>query len=137
MDNVGLMKSLYAAFGRGDIPAVLDAMSPDIEWHQAENNPYMPSGEAWVGPDSVLKNLFMRLGTEWDGFAVHPRTFHAAGGTVVVEARYSGTYKPTGRSMDVQVCHVWDIRNGKVTRFQQYVDTAKLHHVMGTGPAAR
>lgn len=131
MDNVSFVKNLYAAFGRGDIPSVLAAMSADIEWHQAESNPYMPSGEAWVGPDSVLNNLFMKLGTEWDGFAVHPSSFHGADDSVIVEARYSGTYKPTGKSMDVQVCHVWDIKDGKLTRFQQYVDTAKLQDVMG------
>jgi ketosteroid isomerase-like protein len=44
--------------------------------------------------------------------------------------KYTGTYKPTGKSMDTQVCHVWDVKNGKVTRFQQYVDTAKLQDVM-------
>ncbi len=60
MDNVKLLMDLYDAFGRGDIPAVLGAMSPDIKWYEAENNPYMPSGEAWVGPDAVLANLFMR-----------------------------------------------------------------------------
>ena len=131
MDNVSLLKNLYAAFGRADIPTVLAAMSADIEWHQAENNPYMPSGEAWVGPDTILNNLFMRLGTEWDGFTVHPKVFHGAGDSVVVECRYTGTYKPTGKSMDAQVCHVLDVKNGKVTRFQQYIDTAKLQHVMG------
>ncbi len=131
MDNVSLMKNLYSAFGRGDIPSVLGAMSADIQWHQAEGNPYMPSGEAWVGPDSVLDNLFMKLGAEWDGFTVHPRTFHGAGGSVIVEIRYSGTYKPTGKSLDAQACHVWDLKDGKVTRFQQYVDTAKVQDVMG------
>ena len=28
MDNVTLMKDLYAAFGRGEVPTVLGAMSP-------------------------------------------------------------------------------------------------------------
>jgi len=106
-------------------------MSPNIRWYQAEGNPYRPTGEAWVGPDAVLNNLFMRLGAEWDGFSVHPKSFHNAGDSVIVEARYTGTYKPTGKSMDTQVCHVWDIKDGKVTRFQQYVDTAKLQDVMG------
>ncbi len=130
MDNVKLLKDLYDAFGRGDIPAVLGAMSPDIKWYEAENNPYMPSGEAWVGPDAVLANLFMKLGAEWDGFAVHPGSFHGAGESVIVEARYTGTYKATGKTMDAQVCHVWDVLDGKVSRFQQYVDTAKLQDVM-------
>jgi ketosteroid isomerase-like protein len=131
VDNVGLVKNLYDAFGRGDVPSVLGAMSPDIKWHQAESNPYRLGGDAWVGPDAVLNNLFMKLGAEWDGFSVHPKSFHGAGDSVIVEARYSGTYKATGKSMDTQACHVWDVRDGKVTRFQQYVDTAKLQNVMG------
>lgn len=130
-DNVRLVKNIYDAFGRGDIPSVLGAFSPDIKWHEAESNPYMPSGEPWVGPDAVLNSLFIRLGAEWDGFSVHPRSFHGASDSVIVEGRYTGRYKATGRSMDVQLCHVWDVKDGKVTRFQQYVDTAKLREVMG------
>jgi ketosteroid isomerase-like protein len=131
MDNTTIVKNLYNSFASGDIPGVLGAMSPDIKWHEAESNPYMPSGEPWIGPDAVLNSLFMRLGSEWDGFSVHPRSFYGAGDSVIVEGRYTGTYKPTGKSLDAQVCHVWDVRNGKLTRFQQYVDTAQLHDVMG------
>jgi len=131
MDSVTRAKTLYEAFGRGDIPAVLGGMSPDVRWAEAESNPYMPSGEAWVGPDAVLENLFMKLGSEWEGFAVHPRTLHAAGDTVVAEGRYVGTHKATGRSMDAQFCHVLEFRDGKLSRFQQYTDTSKLREAMG------
>ena len=131
MSNVALLKSLYEAFGRGDIPTVLGAMSPDIRWHQAEGNPYNQSGDAWVGPDAVLNNLFMKIGADWDGFTVHTRTFHDAGNTVVVEGRYTGLYKPTGKRLDAQLCHVWDVKDGKVVRFQQYVDTKQLNAVAG------
>ena len=132
MDNVTLIKGVYDAFGRGEIPTVLGAMSSDIKWYEAEGNPYMPSGQAWVGPDAILNNLFMRIGTEWDGFTVHPKAFYSAGNSVIVEGRYTGTYKATGKQMDAQMCHAWDVHDGKVTRFQQYVDTAQLHSVMGT-----
>jgi ketosteroid isomerase-like protein len=135
MENVTLLKSLYGAFGKGDIPTVLGLMSPDIRWYEAESNPYRPSGEPWVGPEAVLNNLFMRMGAEWEGFTIHARSFYGAGESVIVEARYSGTYKPTGKSIDVQVCHVWDVKDGKVTRFQQYVDTAKLQAAMGVPQA--
>jgi ketosteroid isomerase-like protein len=30
----------------------------------------------------------------------------------------------------VQVCHIWDVKDGKLTKFQQYVDTAKLQEAM-------
>jgi uncharacterized protein len=131
MSNVQMMRDLYEAFGRGDVPTVLGAMDPAIEWREAEGNPYQPSGKAWQGPDAIVQNLFMRLATEWDGFTVHPGVFHDAGDAVVVEARYTGTYKQTGRKLDAQVCHVWTTREGKVIGFQQYVDTAQLQDVQG------
>ena len=133
MSDVQLVRDLYDAFGRGDIPAVLGMMDPDFEWFEAEGNPYKPDGKPWLGPDAVLNNLFMRIGAEFDGFTVHPAEFHDAGSVVVVEARYTGFYKPTGKSLDAQVCHVWTTRDGKLARFQQYVDTAQLQDVMGAG----
>lgn len=131
MSHVPLLKSLYAKFGAGDIPAVLAVFRDDIEWYEAEGNPYQPSGEPWHGPQAVLEKLFVRLGGEWEGFTVTPSRFHDAGETVTVEARYTGTYRSTGKPLDAQVCHVWTLRGGKLARFQQYVDTAQLREVMG------
>jgi len=131
MSNVEFMRGLYGAFGRGDVPTVLGAMDPQIKWHQAEGHPYMPSGEAFVGPDAVLNNVFMKLGGDFDAFVVHPKTFHDAGKVVVVECRYSGISKKTGLSLDAQVCHVWTLKDGKVAKFQQHIDTAHLQEVMG------
>ena len=131
MSGVKIVSDVYEAFGRGDVPSVLGAMDSGIHWHEAEGNPYMPSGEAWVGPDAILNDLFMKLGGDWDGFTVHPGSFHDAGDVIVVEARYSGTHKGTGNKLDAQVCHVWTLKDGKITKFQQYVDTAKLQDAMG------
>lgn len=130
MSNVQVAKDVYAAFGRGDIPAVLAAFHPEIEWRQAEGNPYHPDGTPWIGPQAVLENLFMRLGSEWDGFTVAIRALHDAGEHVVMEGRYTGTYKPTGKSIDAQVCHVLGVRDGKLVSFQQYVDTGQLQAAM-------
>jgi ketosteroid isomerase-like protein len=131
VSGVKIVSDVYEAFGRGDVPTVLEAMDPGIRWHEAEGNPYMPSGEALVGHDAILNDLFMKLGEDWDDFAVLPGSFHDAGDVVVVEARYSGTHRATGKPLDAQVCHIWTLKDGKVTKFQQYVDTAKLQDVMG------
>jgi uncharacterized protein len=131
VSNVQTVQDLYAAFGRGDVPTVLGAMEPDVQWREAEGNPYQMNGEPWVGPDAILQNLFMKLGTEWDGFTVHPKEFHDAGDTVIVEGRYTGTYKGTGKAADAQYCHVFKIRDGKLASFQQFVDTAQMQSVMG------
>ena len=134
MSGSKLLQRLYEAFGRGDMPTVLGAMAPDIRWHEAEGNPYMPSGEAWVGPDAVVTNLFTRLGEEWNGFSVHPAAFHDAGDTVTVEGRYTGEYKQTGQAIDAQFCHVWTLAGGKITKFQQYTDTGQFQDAMGARP---
>ncbi len=131
MSNVDTVKHLYGAFAQGDIPTVLAGMSPGIEWREAEGNPYQPSGAAWVGGDAIVQNLFMKLGTEWEGFALHPERFHDAGQTVVVEGRYSGKYKATGIDADLQYCHVFTFEGDKLARFQQFTDTAQMQKAMG------
>lgn len=131
MNNIDVVKNTYEAFARGDMETVLGAMDPKMEWREAEGNPYMPSGEPWIGHEEILNNLFMKLGEEWDPFTVHPETYHDAGNTIIVEGRYKGMYRETGNNMDIQVCHVWEVKNGKLTKFQQYVDTAGLQGVMG------
>lgn len=131
MGNVQTVQGLYEAFAKGDVPAVLGGFDPKIEWREAEGNPYSIKGEPFVGGDEILERLFMKLATEWDGFSVHPREFHDAGDTVVVQGRYTGTFKETGRSMDAQMCHIFTLRDGKVTSFQQLVDTAQWQSVVG------
>ena len=130
MSNVQIAKDIYAAFARGDVPAVLASFHPEIQWRQAEGHPYQPDGVAWVGPQVILEKLFMRIGSEWDSFAISIRSLHDAGEYVVMEGRYSGTYKPSGRSFDAQACHVLRCRDGKLVGFQQYLDTAQLQAVM-------
>jgi len=131
MNNVDLVKNVYAALAKGDVPAVLASFDPQIEWREAENNPYSPKGDPWFGCDAVTQNLLAKLATEWDGFAVHPKTYHDANPSVIVEGRYTGKYKATGKNVDMQFCHIWKISNGKLKSFQQYCDTAQIQEAAG------
>ena len=47
------------------------------------------------------------------------------GDTVVIEGRYKGKARKTGKAFDAQFAHVWQFRDRKVLRFQQYTDTAQ------------
>ncbi len=120
MSNLNSVQSVYDAFAKGDIPTVLGFLSSDINWTEAEGFPY---GGTYIGPDAVLGGVFMRLGTEWEGFAAVPEEFIDAGDTVVVLGKYSGKYKTTGKSFQANFAHVWKVRDGKAIRFVQYVDT--------------
>ena len=129
-DNVAIVRRLYDAFAAGDVPTVLGLLSPDIVWSEAENFPYADNSP-YRGPEAVLTGVFGRLGTEWSGFGAHPEEFIDGGDTVVVLGRYKGTCVATGKSMDAQMAHVVRLTDGRITAFQQYVDT--LHVARATG----
>src|SRR5258708_32876574 len=134
--NVDLLKALYAAFASGDIPAVLAALDPRIEWNEAENFIYADRNP-YIGPQAVLEGVIMRLGTEWTGFSAIPEEFLDAGDTAVVRGRYRAAYNATGRSIDAQYVHVFRVANGKIVRFQQYCDTAQVRDAVTRGQPAR
>ena len=125
--NVQTIERQYDAFGRGDIPAVLGGFDPAIEWTSMEGSPYPGT---FIGPEAVLNNVFMRLGTEWEGFQAKVHEFLDAGETVVALGTYSGVNRATGRAMSAEFAHVWTFRDGRVVRYRQYADTRKLADAM-------
>ena len=131
LTNGDLVRRVYERFAQGDVDSILANFEPDVEFRLAEGHPYQPSGQPWVGKEAVAQNFFMKAGPEWDGWSVVVSDVLEMGDAVVVECRYNGIYKPTGRPLDVQVCHVWRFRHSMVKSFHQYLDTAALQEVMG------
>jgi ketosteroid isomerase-like protein len=125
--SLSVVHSIYAAFARGDMPAFLSALAPDVSWTEAEGFPY---GGTYTGPNSVLEGVFMRLGSEWDGFAAVPQRFVADGDTVIVLGEYGGTYRTTGKRFVAPFVHVWELAGGKVACFRQHTDTAVVRAAM-------
>lgn len=125
-----MVRGLYAAFERGDVPTVLGALAPDVRWHEAEG---FPHGGTYIGPDAVLHNVFMTLGAEWDEFTVTPEELIADADTVVALGEYRGTCKATGKRFTAPFAHVWKIRDGKVATFRQHTDTAVVRRAMQPG----
>jgi hypothetical protein len=131
MDKNGdIVKALYDAFGRGDVPAVLGAFDPRIQWREAESFLYA-DGNPYEGPQAVAEGVFQRIVSDVESFAVLPERFIEAGDTIVAEGRYRGTLKRTGTLVDAQFAHVWQLRDGKVVRFQQYTDTKQWSDAAG------
>ena len=124
-ENVQLIRGIYEAFSKGDVPAVLEQLDESIEWNEAENYIYADRNP-YIGPQAVLEGVFTRLGTEWEGYTVTPEEFLDAGDRVVVLGTYSGIYKVTGREVRAQFAHVWGVKEGRVKSFQQYADTKQF-----------
>jgi ketosteroid isomerase-like protein len=125
--NADLIRNTYDAFARGDIATVLALLDPKVEWTEAAGFPYAGT---YRGPEAVLAEVLIRLGTEWDDFEAVPDRIAADDGIVIATGTYSGTFKATGRSFAARFAHAWEMRDGKVVRFEQIADTAKVQEAL-------
>lgn len=135
MKQIDTVLKIYRDFAAGNAAAILAAFADDVEFKLAENHPYRGSRGLLQGKQAIADDFFAVAGPEWDGWQIGVERTVEAPDAVVVEGRYTGVYKPSGRRMDVEVCHIWRFRDGRVASFHQYVDTAALRHVMGRDAA--
>ncbi|MBL8727056.1 MAG: nuclear transport factor 2 family protein [Planctomycetes bacterium] len=122
-NSLQLVKAIYDAFAKGDVPTFLGHLDPGIVWNEAEGFPYADRNP-YVGIDALVAGVFARLAEDWADFRVVPGEIVGGPEVVTVLGRYQGTCKATGRPLDVQCAHIWWLRGGKAVRFQQMVDTA-------------
>ena len=127
VNSVDVVRGVYEAFGRGDVAAVLGAMADDVERREAEGMPY---GGVYRGGQAVAENVFGPVMRDIPNFAVSPEELIGSGDTVAVVVRYTGTGQATGKQLDLPVVHVWDVRDGKIARFRQFIDTAMFLEVV-------
>ena len=125
-NNIKVVDNLYKAFSNGDVPAVLGAMDADIVWNEAEGNPYA-DGNPYIGPEAVLNGVFGRVLADHEYFNLKDVSLHEMNnGKVLATLRYDAKHKTTGKAYNAQVAHLWTLKDGKISAFQQYVDTRKL-----------
>ena len=123
-NNSEMVRATYAAFEVGDVPGVLGALAEDVEWIEADG---FPTAGTYRGHDSVVQGVFMPLVQDYDGFTAKPETFVAEGDTVITVGWYEAVYKATGKVARARFAHVWTVRDGKVARFEQVVDSATFN----------
>lgn len=120
--NVETVQSLYAAFGRGDIPAILARLSPEIEWEHDWGGPRLKWYAARQGRAAVT-GFFESL-ADFDFLRFEPQAFLEGADMVAVPVAIELRYKPNGRIIRDLEAHLWTFgADGQVTRFRHLVDT--------------
>jgi ketosteroid isomerase-like protein len=128
MNNVDFVKGVYAAFGAGDIPKVLGSMHPQIQWTQTAG--YKFCG-VYGSPQAVLENVFAKIPVGYESFSIEVERLIDGGNVVVMQGHYVAKGKATGESGRAVVAHVIEISDGKIVRFDQYVDSATINPILG------
>ena len=128
--NVAVVDGMYKSFAKGDIPSALAAMDANIVWNEAENFPYSDRNP-YIGPEAVLNGVFARIGSEWEYWNLTGIELHdMSDNQVLATLRYQAKYKKNGAVIDSQTAHLFTLRDGKVTGFQQFTDTKQVAEAM-------
>jgi ketosteroid isomerase-like protein len=124
MSNVAIVQGIYAAFGRGDIPAILERLANNVAWriNMPASVPY--AGDTH-GPDGVAR-WFATLVTAAEFTRFVPDTFIDGGEHVVVLGHEEGRARGTGRTWSTAWVHVWTLRDSHVASFQEFADSAAV-----------
>jgi uncharacterized protein len=122
--NVELVQAAYAAFGRGDIAALLATFSDDIDW-DSPGAPRIPHAGRFNGKTAVA-GFFDGLAKTAEFERFEPREFIPHGDKVVVLGSYAGRGRSTGRAFSSDWAMVFTVKNGKIAAFKEYLDTGNL-----------
>ena len=129
MSNIETVKEIYAAFGRGDVPAILDRLADDVRWdHWPDGSGAQRHGVAWLAERTGREEVagFVAALSAFDIHEFAPRALLEGDGMVAAINDFDATVIATGtRIRDVDV-HLWSFdAAGRVTEFRHLVDTAK------------
>ncbi len=127
--NLDIIKEAYAAFGRGDIAAVLSVQAPNVELEYAGPK-HIPWAGSFRGLDGA-KQFFAAVEAEADIESFEPETFIAQGDRVVVLGFEKVRSKRTGRSYESYWTHSYTLAGGKIIKFREYSDTAAVAAAFG------
>lgn len=122
-----VVRRQYLASAHGDLEALRATLADDVEWTEMAG---FPLAGTYRTPDGVTSAVMERLGKDWDDWTAHDDTYVVEGENVVVLARYTASNKATGKDINVRVAHHFIVRGGRIVRFEQFVDTAKVLEAM-------
>jgi uncharacterized protein len=133
-ENVQVVKDFFAAIGSGDKQRVLALVAEDIEWIvPGEDWPLAGTHRGHTGVEEVLQKASGEIETTYP----KPPEFVAQGDRVLVIGVAVGKIKATNKPFVDQWVFDITVRNGKVTKIREYIDTQALARASETGASPR
>src|SRR4051812_25772562 len=122
-----VVRRQYIAAANSDPEALRATLADDVEWTEMAG---FPLAGTYRTPNGVTSAVMEQLGKDWDDWVAHDDSYIVDGENVVVLARYTATNTATRKHINVRVAHHFIVRGGRIVRFEQFVDTAKVREAM-------
>jgi ketosteroid isomerase-like protein len=133
--NIKVVQDAYAAFGRGDVQSILDRLTDDIVWKPVYGAAaHVPTSGERRGKPGVA-TFFKQVGESINFVNFDPKEFIATGDKVVALGYYTGK-SPLGKTFDSDFAMVFTLKDGKVSHFQEFSDSAAINAAFATVASA-
>ncbi len=123
-DLISKIKETYAAFGRGDVAAILASVADDVSWEYEAPSEILSSGIR-RSPREVAE-YFSAIADQAADPNLEMTEFFSTDDAVAVFGRYQGTIKVTGIRVDTPLAHYFKFRDGKIIRLVQLSNTGAI-----------
>lgn len=123
--NIQLVQAAYAAFGKGDLPAILAMMSDDVVMGivgREQDAPFLGVRNGKAG----VQDFFRLLGEAHEIHVFEPKRFVGGEDKVFVWGHYRWTMRKSGVSKHSDWLHELTVRDGKLVSWLGHNDTAML-----------
>jgi uncharacterized protein len=119
--NVDVVRKGYASYASGDVATIFALFDPEIEITQTTE---LPWGGHYKG-HAEAKQFFEKIFANVQAMP-QPDSYISAGESVVAIGRLRGHAKQSGKLIDLAIAHVWTVRDGRIVRFDAYIDTPAM-----------
>ena len=120
--NVQIVKNFLAALGRRDKQGLLALSAEDIGWIIPGEWPLAGTHHGYAG----LENLLQKANETVETTFPEPPEFIAQGDRVLVVGFATGRIKATNKKFEDHWVFDITVRNGKLTKVREYIDTLAL-----------
>ena len=122
-DNIRTIRSVYEAFGRADVGAILDALTDDVDWATDTSSTAAPWYKVRRGKSEVA-GFFEAFGATVEVHELTPLTLAGNEDSVLAVVRLRGRVRSTDRSVDMNLHHYFVFDDGKIRYYRGSEDTA-------------
>lgn len=124
-DSADVVRHFFETFNAGDIEAAFATLSPDIVWTYHGPEDAIEFAGRFEGHAGV-QDFFDRVGRTIRLKEMTPQSLAGVGDTVYGRGIEHSVSIATGREYRVEWAHVYQVRDGLMTRFDEYIDTATV-----------
>lgn len=124
-ENIQVVQDLYAAFGRGDVPGVLELLAEDVDWFFNGRSQDIPFAGRWQGREEMM-DFFRTVGETCEVLAFGPNEVITLGEHVLSLGHERVRVRATGREFETDWAHLFTVQDGQVVRLREFYDTAVM-----------